>query len=163
MNANKTLMTVTTIAALTAAAFALPAAANDYREFRRDARVMRHADFPASHRYVIVERRVAHYYPPVVISRPVVVHQPVVVERPVYVERPVPVYYPAPQPVHAYAPPPVHYSQPAPYRDDRPNAAGAIAGAVIGGVIGNQVGHHGSRGVTTAAGALFGGLIGSRF
>ncbi len=172
MNANKTLIAVSTItAALAAVAVSFPVSANDHREYRRGERpvmVERHAppsagvrraDFPSrtQSQRVFTERPEFRHRPPVVYQRPVVVHRTVVVERPA------PVYYHQPRPVHAYAPAPVYYEQPAVYQDDGHNPAGAMAGAVIGGVIGSQVGDRDSRGITTVIGAILGGLIGSGF
>ena len=177
MNANKTLIAVSTITvALAAMAASFPAMADDYRGSRRGERAVmverhappsagvRRADFPshaqsqrAQQQRVFTERREFRHRPPVVYQRPVVVHRTVVVERPA------PVYYYQPRPVNAYVPAPVYYDQPAVYRDDEHNPAGAMAGAVIGGVIGSQVGDRDSRGVTTVIGAILGGLIGSGF
>ncbi len=171
MNAKKTMIVVSTIAAaVTALTVALPASADDQRGSRWEQRsaAVRHADFPGPQRRE-TERRVSHHRPPVVYQRPVFVQRPVIVQRPVVVERtvviarPAPVYYPEPRYVHASAPAPVYYDQPAVYRDDDRNPAGAIAGAVIGGVIGSQVGGYETRGITTVIGAIFGGIIGSGF
>lgn len=178
MNANKTLIAVSTITvALAAMAASFSAMADDYRGSRRGERPVmierpappsagvRRADFPshAQSQRVFAERREFRHRPPVVYQRPVIVQRPVVVHRTVVVERPAPVYYHQPRPVYAYAPAPVYYDQPAVYRDDEHNPAGAMAGAVIGGVIGSQVGDRDSRGVTTVIGAILGGLIGSGF
>ncbi|MDP1537745.1 MAG: glycine zipper 2TM domain-containing protein [Burkholderiales bacterium] len=183
MNANKTLIAVSTItAALAAVALAFPASADDQRSPRRGERPVmversappgagvRRADFPsrvqsqrAQPQRVFTERPEFRQRPPVVQQRPLIVQRPVVVQRTVVVQRPTPVYYHQPRPVHAYAPAPVYYDQSAGYRDDERNPAGAIAGAVIGGVIGSQVGDGDSRGITTVIGAILGGILGSGF
>ena len=173
MNANKTMIAVSTIAvAVTALTAALPASADDHRDrnFRRGERVVvtRHAS-PADFRHapprrVVVQRPVYQQRPQVIVRQPVIVQRPVVVERRVVVHRPTPVYYH--QPAYVQAVPAYYdqsYGQRAAYRDDDSNPAGAVAGAVIGGVIGSQVGDHQTRGITTVIGAVLGGLIGNGF
>ncbi len=161
MNANKTLIAVSTIAvAVTALIVALPASAGDHRDFRRGERVVviRHA--PPQR--VVVQHPVYQRRPQVIVRQPVIVQRPVVVERVVvHRPRPVPVYYD--QPAYVRAPAPAYYDQRVAYRDDDSNPAGAVAGAVIGGVIGSQVGDHQTRGVTTVLGAVLGGIIGNGF
>lgn len=127
MNANKTLIAVSTIAAaVTAMAVAFPVSADEQRGSRRErpgmvtrhappAPAVRCAGFPprAQPQRVVVERPVFRQPPPVAYRRPVLMHRPVVVERPVVVrrtvvvERPAPVYYHEPRPAYAYVPAPV--------------------------------------------------------
>lgn len=160
MNANKTMIAVSTIAvAVTALTAAMPASAGDHRDFRRGERVVvtRHAQ----QQRVVVQRPVYQQRPRVIVRQPVIVQRPVVVERVVmHRPRPAPVYYRQPAYVHAPAP---YYDQRVAYRDDDSNPAGAVAGAVIGGVIGSQVGDYQTRGVTTVLGAVLGGIIGNGF
>lgn len=160
MNANKTMIAVSTIAvAVTALTAAFPASANDHRDrdFWRGERVVdTRRGAPPAFRHAPPQR--------VVVQRPVYQQRPVVVERRVVVHRPAPVYYH--EPAYAYAPSPAYYDQHdqrVAYRDDDSNPAGAVAGAVIGGVIGSQVGDHQTRGITTVLGAVLGGLIGNGF
>ncbi len=164
MNANKTMMTVSTLAvAVAALTAAMPASAGDHRDFRRGERVVvtRHA--PPQR--VVVQRPVYQQRPQVIVRQPVIVQRPVVVERVVVHHRPAPVYYQ--EPAYAYAPAPAYhdqgYDQRVAYRDDDSNPAGAVAGAVIGGVIGSQVGDYQTRGITTVIGPALGGLTGTGF